>query len=307
MRLLFLAALFLPMTAMADDSSFNHFEMDSTSERAPAATTTKAVPTPAAAATNTTTVGAVSVPPAPESPKSPWRISYLVEYGGPQLGNIDFAKTQVPGAPADYTSLDNSLKIGYAVAKSVTLGTQIRGSYSFAPDAGFGFSDLRFYSQWSNMIDTSDVGMSGKLALELPTTSKNRNAGKLFAFKFDFNFDLKTQLRNWAFSFDFEIKPYFYNDPVSGGGKTDLDVGIFPYVTLDLSPNVQLLFEGSFDANHNYSASTYDFTSASNDYIDIGPLFTITPQINTNIALRFFMDDISFKQAGLYANLVVAL
>jgi len=281
MRLLFLAALFLPIAALAQTT-----------------VTTR----PA-----NTIVAAPVVPVTPAAPPSPWKISYFVEWYGPALGNIDLRRTQVPGSPPYYSEIDHSFKLGYGVSKDVTIGTQIRGTTLLAPDAGFIFFDPRLYTQWSNMINTSDVGMSGKVSFQYPTSGYYRNQGNFLSIKMDFNFELKTALRNWSFSFDAMVHPYFFNDPVSDGGKIDLEFGIFPYVTLDLSPNVQLLFEGSFDGNHNYNSAFYDFASAYSDYIDIGPLFTVNSHINTNVALRFFMDDISFKQSAIYANIGVAL
>jgi hypothetical protein len=289
MRNLFLAALFLPMTAMAQTPS-----------------TTLATPS-TTRNTNYSNMAVAATPAPPVAPASPWKISYFVEWQGPALDNLDFRRTEQPGSPPFYSEIDHSFKIGYAVSKNVTIGTQFRPYLSLAPDSTFSFYDQRFYTQWSHMITTSDLDMSGKIAVEIPTSSFNRNAGKIVAFKFDFNFDLKTQLRNWSISFDAMIKPYFYNDPVSGGGKTDLEFGLFPYITLDLSPNVQLLFEGSFDGNHNYLDSFYTFNSAYSDYFDVGPLFTVNSHINTNIALRFFTDEISYKATCIYANIGVAL
>ena len=158
------------------------------------------------------------------------------------------------------------------------------------------------------MVETSDVDMSGKVTLEPATTDSSRTAGKLFAVAFDANFELKTPLRNWSFSADIQIKPFFYNDPVAGGsGKTDLYFGFFPYITMDMIPNLQLLFEGSFDSIHNYIANFYDLQGGDNDYLDIGPLITVNSHINTNIALRFYTDNFSFNAAGIYANIGVAL
>ena len=271
MSLLFLAALFLSTSALAQTSI------------------TTGTPTSA------------------EAPATNWKISYFAEWQGPAVGHIDFTKSQNAGGAPFYSSIDHSFKLGYGVTKDVTLGTQFRGSTLFTPDAGFSFSDQRFYAQWGHMINTSDVDMSGKVAVELPTTDSSKTAGKILAFKINFNFELKTALRNWSFTCDTFIKPYFYNDPITGGGKTDLEFALLPYVTLDLTPNLQLLFEGSFDGNHNYNAAFYDYASANNDYLDIGPLLTINSHINTNLALRFFSDSVSFKTAAIYANVTASL
>lgn len=247
--------------------------------------------------------------PEPVAPKkSPFKLSYYGEVQGPALGNLDINKTQTPGSPAAYSEWDHSLKLGYQVVKNFTLGTQFRAASPFDPAGKFGFADQRFYGQWSHMIETSDIDMSGKLTLELPTTDRSRTAGKIFAFKFDENFTLKTSLRNWSFTTAVMIKPTFFNDPVAGGiGKNDLNFGIFPYITMDISPNVQLLFEASFDGNHNYTAGAYDYQPGDPDYIDIGPIFTLNSHVNTNVALRFFTEEITFNAAALYINLEAAL
>jgi hypothetical protein len=157
------------------------------------------------------------------------------------------------------------------------------------------------------MIETKDIDMQGQFKLELPTTDLSRRTGKLFAFSADFNWIFKTSLRNWSFSADTMIRPVFFNDPASGGGKTDLIVGIFPYITVDLGPSTQLLFEGSFDATHNYSAALYDYQAGDPDYINVGPLFTIGSHVSSNVAFRFFTDSISFKTSCLYTNVSWAL
>ena len=255
----------------------------------------------------TQNLAASDAAPADAAPPSPWKLTYFGEYQGPPLGNIDLLKTQTPGNDLSYTEWDHYLMLGYQISKTIVLGTQFRAASPTNPEANFAFADQRVYAKWKNMIDTSDVNMAGKLTVEFPTTTKSRNAGKIIAFKIEDNFEIKTALRNWSFTADVLLKPIFYNDPVSGGGKSDLLVGLFPYITVDLSPNVQLLFEGSFDANHNYNAAFYDYMPGDPDYVDIGPVFTINSHLNTNIALRFFTDDISFKAAALYANITATL
>lgn len=273
---------------------------------------TTAPATPGATATGvaplTGTLTAPATPAAPEAPKSPWRLSYYTEYQGPRFSNIDFTKTQgVTDAEPSYTSVFHQVKLGYGISKAVIFGTAIRANSYFDPKKDFGFLDLRFYSSWNHMIETQDLDMQGVLTLELPTTDSNRNAGKLFAVKAGSNWTLKTSLRNWSFTAATEVKSVFFNDPAGKGGKTDITIAIYPYITVDLSANTQLLFEASFDANHNYNAAFYDYQPGDPDYIDVGPNFAIGSHISTNIAFRFFTDSISFKTACLFANFGWAL
>jgi hypothetical protein len=250
----------------------------------------------------------ISAPPdVPEIPFNPWRISYFGEYQGPALNNFDIMKTQYPSHPQVYTEWDHSLKLGYAVSKDVTVGTQFRAFNPTDPSLPFGFYDQRFYVQWNHMIDTSDISIAGKFGAEVPTTDTSRNSGEIISLRINAYVTLKTELRNWNFAFDFLLQPYFFNDPVSNGGQTDLYFGVFPYITLDVIPNVQILFEGSFDANHNYNSAFNNFGSAYNDYIDVGPLFMIGSHMSTNIALRFFTDNLSPGAAAIYGNIGLVL
>jgi len=251
---------------------------------------------------------AVKAPPAPVAPEfNPWKLSFFAEYQGPTLGNLNFSQTQTPNTASSYSELDYALKVGYAISKYVTLGIQERAYYPFDPTANFTILDQRAYVQWNHMIETSDIDLTGKLTGEFPTTSVSRAAGKIIAFKIDANVDLKTSLRGWSFSFDVMLKNTFFNDPVSNGGSNDIALAIYPYITLDMITDVQLLFEASFDAVHNYNDNFYNYQSGDFDYFDVGPLFTIGPHINTNVALRFFTDQISFNSAAIYANIGVAL
>ncbi len=267
-------------------------------------------PAPNTAPTQTISAAAAPTADAPPPP-SPWKLTYFGEYQGPALSNFDLSKTQTPGQPEGPTEWDHYLMVGYQFSKSIIIGTQFRGVSPIdstpGSTASFSLLDQRIYVKWKNMIDTSDVNMAGKLTFELPTTDKSRTAGKIIAFKIEDNVEFKTPLRNWSFTADFLLKPVFYNDPVSGSGKTDMIVGVFPYITVDLTPSTQLLFEGSFDATHNYNANFYDYLPGDPNYIDVGPLFTITSHFNTNVALRFFTDEISFKSAALYANFSATL
>ncbi len=253
--------------------------------------------------------GVVAAAPDAAAPaKSPWRLSYYGEYVGPALSNFDLQQTQVPGSPSEYTGIYHQIKVGYAVAKNVTIGTVFRANAPFNPLETFGFYDQRFYSQWSHMIETSDIDMSGKLTFELPTTDASRNKGKILAVRFDENFTLKTSLRNWSFTANVTLKPTFYNDPfVGGAGRTDFDLSLAPYITMDVMPNIQLLFEGYFDANHNYTASFGEFQSSGADYLDIGPIITLNSHMNTNVALRFYTSHFTFDAANVFVNLEAAL
>lgn len=297
MRNWFFASLFLPIAAFAQ-----------TKTRAVTAAPGTFVPSYSNSALATPTPAAVSQAVATPTASFPIKISYFAEYQGPALGyNSGLQETKNPGTPPEYAEIDHSLKISYPVSKLVTVGTQFRGANYFDPSKSFSLSDQRFYSQWSHMMETPDVDISGKLTVEIPTTSKSRTAGKLVTFKIGNNVEFKTPLRNWSFTFSTLIQTNFYNDPVSGGGKTDFIFGVFPYVTVDLFPNIQLLFEGSFDFNHNYNAAFYDYIPGDPNYIDLGPIFTIGPHINTNIALREYTGDFTVQGLTLYANIGVAL
>ena len=298
MRRLLFASLFFPLSAIAQTPRTIKF-------------TTRPLTQPktltAPEANRTTSISTPTPAPPQAPPPTNWKLSYYGEYQGPPLSYIDLSKTQPPNQPLAYAEWDHSLKFGYAVSKSIILGTQFRAASPLDPQASFQFADQRFYVQWGHFVKTSDVDIMGRFVTEIPTTDSSRNKGKIVAFKFETNVEFMTSLRNWSFSFATLIKPTFYNDPVSGGGKTDLNFGIFPYITVDLYPNTKLLFEGSFDGAHNYNAALYDYQSGDPDYVDIGPLFTINSHISSNLALRFFVDNISLKNAALYANIGMAL
>lgn len=266
--------------------SANSFAQSTTSTLAPGTSTATPVSAPAA------------VPP-----PTPWKLSYYAELQSARFSNFDLTKTQgANDSISSYSEIDHAVKIGYAVSKAVNVGTQIRGAQPLDPAQQFSFPDLRFYGSWNHMVETQDIDMQGVLKVELPTTTKSRTAGKLVAFKIENNWTFKSALRNWSFTASTLIKPVFYNDPYSGGGKTDLIVALSPYITVDLTPSTQLLFEGSFDAAHNYTSASYDYTSGDPDYFDVGPVFTLSPSISTNVAMRFFTDIISFNTACLYLN-----
>jgi hypothetical protein len=243
--------------------------------------------------------------PAPEF--NPWRLAYYAEYQGPPLGNFNPLYTQAPGSDPAYTEIYHSLKIGYAVSKYVTIGIQEQADSPFDPAGNFSFEDQRVYVQWNHMVETSDLDLGTKFAADIPTTDHSRQIGKLVTLRVDANFEFKTPLRDWDFSVDLAFRNSFFNDPVSNNGQTDMRVALYPYITYNIIPNLQALFEASFDAAHNYNANFYDYTSGESDYFDLGPLITINSHINTNLALRFFTDDISFNAAVVYANITVAL
>jgi hypothetical protein len=137
------------------------------------------------------------------------------------------------------------LKAGYKVTKNVIVGAQFGAISPLNPAQTFQFNDSRLFTSWANMVDTKDINMQGVLKLQLPTTDASRNRGRIMALQIQNNWTLKTELRNWSFTASSLIMPFFNTDP---NGKPDLFVGLFPYITVDLSPKVQLMFEGSFDA-----------------------------------------------------------
>ncbi len=232
------------------------------------------------------------------------RFSYFGEYLGPRLSNIDLTQTQGPNAAPAYTSISHSLKAGYKVTKNVIVGAQFGAISPFDPTQSFQFNDSRLFTSWANMVDTKDINMQGVIKLQLPTTDASRNRGRIMALQIQNNWTLKTELRNWSFTASSLIMPFFNTDP---NGKPDLFVGLFPYITVDLSPKVQLMFEGSFDAIRSYNDPSFEFSQADGDYIDIGPVFNVNSSVSVTTALRFFTEMISFKASCLYFNISAAI
>lgn len=204
----------------------------------------------------------------------------------------------------NYTGINHSLKAGYKLSKNVIVGAQFGAVSPFDPTQSFQFNDSRIFANWANMVDTKDINMQGVIKLQLPTTDASRNRGRIMALQIQNNWTLKTELRNWSFTASTLVMPFFNTDP---NGKPDLFVGLFPYITVDLSPKVQLMFEGGFDAIRSYNASSFDFSQADSDYIDIGPVFNVNSSVSVTTALRFFTEMISFKASCLYLNISAAI
>lgn len=249
-------------------------------------------------------VTASATPTPPPSFLSNIRFSYFGEYLGPRLSNIDLTQTQGPDGVMNYTGINHSLKAGYKLSKNVIVGAQFGAVSPFDPTQSFQFNDSRIFANWANMVDTKDINMQGVIKLQLPTTDASRNRGRIMALQIQNNWTLKTELRNWSFTASTLVMPFFNTDP---NGKPDLFVGLFPYITVDLSPKVQLMFEGGFDAIRSYNASSFDFSQADSDYIDIGPVFNVNSSVSVTTALRFFTEMISFKASCLYLNISAAI
>jgi hypothetical protein len=243
--------------------------------------------------------------PAAAPPRSPWRLVYFGEYVGPRLSNIDLARTQGPqDAVAGYTGLGHSLKLGYQVAPNHILGAQVRASSPFDPTAMFFFKNLRFYGTWANMIDTKDVNVGTVVDLEIPNSTGARQNGNAFNLNFKINWELKTQLRNWSFTAMTLFRTMFYD---RSAGQSDFYLGLFPWVTMDLAPNWQLVFEGSFDASHSYNDVFFQLGQADPDYVNVGVMHSFSPHFQINPAFRFFTDNISFKAAVIYTSITASL
>lgn len=292
-------------------------------------TTTEVVPPPAASKATTTTAtttttpqtyvapviappanqsAAVTTPPAAEAPKSPWKISYFAEYFGPSLDNfqLDHTQTGVSGAAPIYGRIDHYLKTLYAISKNNLVGFQFRAGSPFDPLKNFAFKNIRFVGVWKNMVDTPDLNMGSQLDIELPTTDSARySAQMLLALNIRFNWEIKTQLRNWSFTAQTMIRPTFYDQ--AKPDNIDTYFGFFPWITMDLGPSTQLLFEASFDTSHAYSAAFFDLGSDDPDFVAVGTVFNINSHISFWPEMRFFTGDISFKSAYLYLGFNAAL
>ena len=248
--------------------------------------------------------------PEPAPPTTPWKLIYFVDYSGPRLTNINLNQTQGPSdAAPSYSEFDHWFKIGYGVSPKVTLGTQIRFVTPLDPSQNLVWKDIRFYVSWSHMIETSSIDMQGGLDVELPTSDKSKANGKIVGFRIKNNWVLKTELRNWFFSAMTMVIPQFYSNPVGVAttGTADISFAIFPWVTLDLVPDWQLLFEGSFDGSHNYNAAYFDLNQGDPDYVDFGPLWSMNSHMQLNPALRFYTGNLSFRAATLYLSFTASL
>ena len=256
---------------------------------------------------------AAAIPPAPATaavaapapPPMNWKVSYAAEYVGPRLNDIDLSKTQGPNDDApSYTEIDHDFRLGYKISKVNTLGIRLRAVSPFDLDQTFNLLNPRAYFSWSHMIETPDVDMSGKLEFEAPTTDASRNKGMIGRFNLTNNWVFKTSLRNWMFSVVTYLSPRFYTGTNS---NTDLAIGLFPFITYDLSTDWQLVFDMSFDATHSNQAIFFDFASGDPNYINVGLNYQINAALSINPALRFYADDLSFTNANLYLAVSAAL
>jgi len=238
-------------------------------------------------------IAITSPTPQPPAPKPfPLKLSYFAEYDGPRLSNLNLLQYyQGPIDPyASYAGIAQSLKVGYAVSSDVVLGTQIRTNSPFDPTANFAFKNLRFYVSWKHMIDTPDLDMQGVVDVEIPNSAGSRAKGLIVAFDIKNNWTLKTSFRNWSFSALTLIKPKFYNNPV---GQSDLDLGIFPEITLDIAADWELQLNGSFDTTHSYSNGYFVFGHADDNYIAPGIQYAVNAYIQVAPALKFYTADLT--------------
>ena len=250
------------------------------------------------AATSTTTAAA----PAPSKP-NPWRLVYSGEYYGPRLSNFNFSQTQAPDSlTSEYTAWNHALKVGLAVAPTVTLGVQFRANTPFEPGQSLAWKNHRIYAAWAHMIDTADIDMVGILDAEFPTSTGAKSKGLIMAFNVKNNWTIKTSLRNWNFSFLTLIRSTFYNDPIN---QSDIYLGFYPSAQWDLTTDLSLLLEGSFDASHNYNNIYFDYNQADPDYFKAGFQYAINGHIQINPALQFYTYD--FTVPTLYFGLSAAL
>ena len=132
--------------------------------------------------------------------------------------------------------------------------------------------------------------------------------GKILTVRAQGNWTFKTALRNWNFSTSTKLTSHFYKNPgTTAKTSTDFDVSLEPAISVDVSPNIQWLLEGTFDANHNFSDSTFDFRQAEGDTFDTGPSFNIGPHINLSTVVKFFTERPALDNASLSALLIVTL
>lgn len=278
---------------------------------APAYTTPAAsAPAPVATSVPTGTSTAATAPAAAPAPESRWNAVYFGEYFGPRFSNFDISRTSGPRDTTDtaYTVIDHSVKLWYKVAKNNKIGVQVRGRTPFDPDQTFFFKNLRLMGTWKNMIDTADVNMGSQLDIEFPTMARQREAGKLLDLNLKFNWEIKTSLRNWSFSATTMVRPSFYNDPTN---KSDVYFGLFPWITMDFAPGWQLIFEGSFDASHQYQAIAFDLNTTEGaddpDFIRTGVGYNFNSNVSINPAIQWYTSDLSPASTVLYLSLSASI
>jgi hypothetical protein len=270
---------------------------------APAPVTPAIAPPPGAPAASV-----VATPAAAEPPPNPWKLVYFTEWVGPRFNNFDLSQTQGPNADvSSYTTLFESLKIGYAISDPVVLGIVLRGEVPLDPNSltKFNFYNLRFYGSWKHMIETSDIDMQQVVELEAPTTDSSRGKGLIVRFNIKNNWTIKTALRNWFISFQTLVSPRFYNTLT--GSSTDLALGVFPWITLDLAADLQFVFEGSFDAGHAYQETFFDFNQGDDDYTHFGIMWSLNSHIQLNPAVIVYPSDMTPSKWGAYLSLTAAL
>ncbi|MBU6155065.1 MAG: hypothetical protein KGP28_12240, partial [Bdellovibrionales bacterium] len=221
------------------------------------------------------------------------RMAYFLDYDGPRFTNFDLTQSQGPlDETSSFATIFHTFRVGYAVSPRVTILFQLGGTASLDPQQPFTLGDLSNIVNWSKMVETDDLEIQGVLRLTYPTTAASVAAGKLFAVRAQGNWTFKTPLRNWSFTTATKFTSSFFKSPT--GSTSDFVVELAPYITVDLSPNVQWLFEGSFDANHQYADTSFDFRQGDPDSFDTGPIFTINSHASITTTIKFYTSRISF-------------
>jgi len=234
------------------------------------------------------------------------RMAYFLDYDGPRFNHFDLTQTQGPLDPtSSYTSVYHTGRIGYAVSPRVTLGFQVTGTGSFDPQVGFALGDISNFVNWAKMVETQDIELQGVLRITYPTTAASVAKGKLFAVRAQGNWTFKTPLRNWSFTASTKLTTSFVKTPT--GDTSDFAVELAPYITVDVSPNISWVFEGSFDANHQYADTSFDFRQGDPDSFDTGPMFTINSHASITTTIKFYTTRVAFDNATPYVNLSLAL
>ncbi len=234
------------------------------------------------------------------------RMAYFLDYDGPRFTNFDLTQSQGPlDANSSFATFFHTFRIGYAVSPRVTLGFQITGTGSFDPQTPFNLGNVNTFANWAKMVETDDVEIQGVLRVTLPTTAASIASGQIFAVRAQGNWTLKTPLRNWSFTAQTKFTSTFVKSPT--GASSDFVVELAPYITVDLSPNVQWVFEGSFDANHQYADTSFDFRQGDPDNFDTGPCFTINSHLSVTTTIKFYTTNVSFETATPYVNLSLVL
>ncbi len=234
------------------------------------------------------------------------RMAYFMDYDGPRFTNFDLTQSQGPlDDTSSFATIFHTLRLGYAVSPRVTIGFQITGTASFDPQQQFNPGDINSFVNWGKMVETDDLEIQGVLRVSFPTSARSIAAGSLFAVRAQGNWTLKTPLRNWSFTAATKFTSSFFKTPT--GNTSDFVVELAPYITVDISPNVQWVFQGSFDANHQYADTSFDFRQGDPDSFDTGPCFTINSHASITTTIKFYTTRVSFDNATPYVNLSLAL